>query len=129
MTRTSFALTISTLMACALATAAAAGDAPVLTGKLGDQTFLMDANKMTLYTFDKDETGKSNCYDQCAVNWPPLTAAAGTDLPKNYSLIQRDDGTMQVAYKGQPLYLWIKDKQPGDMTGDGVKGVWHTARP
>ena len=70
MTRTSFALTISTLKACALATAAA-GDAPVLTGKLGDQTFLMDANKMTLYTFDKDETGKSNCYDQYAVNWPP----------------------------------------------------------
>ncbi|MDX1743471.1 MAG: hypothetical protein R3186_07750 [Ruegeria sp.] len=44
-------------------------------------------------------------------------------------MIQRDDGTMQVAYKGQPLYLWIKHKQPRDMTGDGVKGVWHLARP
>ncbi len=129
MIRTSIALTASAFMAGVFATVAVAGDAPVATGQVADQTFLMDANKMTLYTFDKDEAGKSNCYDQCAVNWPPLTAAAGTDLPRNYSLIQRDDGTMQVAYKGQPLYLWIKDKQPGDMTGDGVKGVWHTARP
>jgi predicted lipoprotein with Yx(FWY)xxD motif len=36
-----------------------------------------DHNGMTLYIFDKDEAGKSNCYDQCAVNWPPLMAEAG----------------------------------------------------
>ncbi|MGN6305865.1 MAG: hypothetical protein ACTHNH_13670, partial [Mesorhizobium sp.] len=30
-----------------------------------------DANGMTLYTYDKDEAGKSNCYDKCATNWPP----------------------------------------------------------
>ncbi|MEQ3670419.1 hypothetical protein [Pseudophaeobacter sp.] len=51
------------------------------------------------------------------------------DLPKGYSVIDRKDGSAQIAYKGQPLYLWFKDMNPGDMTGDGVKGVWHTARP
>ena len=35
-----------------------------------------DDKGMTLYIFDKDEPNKSNCYDQCAVNWPPLMAAA-----------------------------------------------------
>jgi predicted lipoprotein with Yx(FWY)xxD motif len=103
--------------------------AVVMTGQVGDEVFLMDANKMTLYTFDDDSTGMSTCYETCAVNWPPLVAPAGTDLPRGYSLIERDDGTMQVAYQGQPLYLWINDTSPGEMTGDGVGGVWHIARP
>lgn len=37
----------------------------------------------------------------------------------------RTDGTMQWAYEGKPLYLWTKDTKPGDVTGDGVGGVWH----
>lgn len=100
-----------------------------VTGKLNGETFLMDAHQMTLYTFDKDEMGVSNCYDDCATKWPPLMGEAGMDLAKGYSLIERKDGGVQVAYKGQPLYLWFKDENPGDMTGDGVKGVWHIARP
>jgi predicted lipoprotein with Yx(FWY)xxD motif len=47
----------------------------------------------------------------------------------DWSLIKRDDGSMQWAYKGKPLYLWIKDGKPGERTGDGFKGVWHIARP
>jgi predicted lipoprotein with Yx(FWY)xxD motif len=71
----------------------------------------------------------ANVNDDCATKWPPLIAEAGMDLPKGYSLIERKDGGLQVAYKGKPLYLWFKDENPGDMTGDGVKGVWHIARP
>ena len=37
---------------------------------------LTDAKGMTLYTYDKDEAGKTSCYDKCAVNWPPFAAAA-----------------------------------------------------
>ena len=103
--------------------------APAVTGNFDGETFLMDSQKMTLYTFDKDKKGVSNCYGDCAVKWPPLMGDAGMDMANGYSLIDRKDGSAQVAYKGQPLYLWFKDKKPGDMTGDGVKGVWHTARP
>jgi predicted lipoprotein with Yx(FWY)xxD motif len=53
----------------------------VMTGQAGDEVFLMDSNKMTLYTFDNDSEGMSTCYDSCAENWPPLTAPEGTDLP------------------------------------------------
>ncbi|WP_428647065.1 COG4315 family predicted lipoprotein [Roseibium sp.] len=88
---------------------------------------LTDAKGMTLYTFDKDTAGMSNCYDACATNWPPLVAADGAAAEGDYTLVTRKDGTMQWAYGGKPLYLWIKDKAPGDMTGDGVKGVWHVA--
>ena len=45
----------------------------------------------------------------------------------DFTLVERKDGTKQWAYKGQPLYLWVNDKALGDMTGDGVGGVWHIA--
>ena len=85
----------------------------------------VDEKGMTLYTFDKDETGKSNCYDDCAVNWPPLSAAEGATPEGEWTVIERTDGTSQWAYEGKPVYLWIKDMKPGDTTGDGVGGVWH----
>lgn len=88
---------------------------------------MTDANGMTLYTFDKDEAGKSNCYDTCATNWPPVKADAGAQPDGDYTVVERTDGTAQWAYKGKPLYLWVKDTKPGDMTGDGVNDVWHTA--
>lgn len=125
-------LTLASVLLVATSVAASAtehGSAPAVTGEFNGETFLMDAKKMTLYTFDKDGMGMSNCYDECAANWPPLMGEAGMELPEGYSLIERKDGGMQVAYKGQPLYLWIKDEKPGDMMGDGVKGVWRTARP
>lgn len=87
------------------------------------------ANGMTLYTFDNDSAGTSNCYDSCAVNWPPYVAAAGAQSPGNgLSIIDRRDGTRQWAKDGAPLYFWVGDTAPGETTGDGVGGVWHIAR-
>jgi len=90
---------------------------------------LVDAKGMTLYTFDRDAAGKSNCNGQCAQNWPPLMAAANATAPGDWSVITRDDGSKQWAYKGKPLYLWVKDTKPGEVTGDGVNNVWHVAKP
>ncbi|HEX7007816.1 MAG TPA: hypothetical protein VF274_11785 [Alphaproteobacteria bacterium] len=90
---------------------------------------LTDRNGMTLYTFDKDPAGKSVCNGQCAVNWPPLLASNQAQASGDFSIITRDDGKKQWAYKGKPLYLWIKDTKPGDTTGDKVNNVWATARP
>jgi len=42
--------------------------------------------------------------------------------------VTRDDGSKQWAYKGKPVYLWVKDKKPGDKTGDGVREVWHVIK-
>ena len=93
------------------------------------QIYIMYETHMALYTFENDEIGKSNCYGACAQTWPPALLPAGTPLGENYSLIQRSDGTMQAAFKGQPLYLYIKDKKIGDINGDGVGNVWFLARP
>lgn len=94
---------------------------------IGGQMVLTDANGMTLYIFDKDEPGVTNCYDQCAINWPPLIADASATPEGEFTLVDRTDGTKMWAYKGWPLYYWKDDVNPGDITGDGVGGVWHLA--
>ncbi|WP_137886504.1 hypothetical protein [Pseudomonas sp. 2FE] len=90
---------------------------------------LVDSQGMTLYTYDKDTANKSNCYDQCATNWPPLMAAAGAKDDDDWSVVKRDDGTLQWAYYGKPLYTFVQDKKSGEMVGDGKGGVWHVAKP
>ena len=92
---------------------------------------LVGANGMTLYTFDKDTagSGKSVCNGPCATNWPPLMAADADAASGDWSVVTRDDGKKQWALKGKPLYFWAKDGKPGDKTGDGVSGVWHSAKP
>ncbi|ARP77862.1 COG4315 family predicted lipoprotein [Bordetella genomosp. 6] len=90
---------------------------------------LVDAKGMTLYTFDKDAGGKSVCNDQCAKNWPPLMAAGDAKAQGDWSVVKRDDGSSQWAYKGKPVYLFAADAKPGDMTGDNKNNVWHVIKP
>jgi predicted lipoprotein with Yx(FWY)xxD motif len=92
---------------------------------------LVGPNGLTLYTLSRDTagSGKSTCNGSCIVNWPALEAPANAKPLGDYSVIVRDDGKKQWAYKGAPLYYWSKDVKAGDRTGDGVAGVWKIARP
>jgi predicted lipoprotein with Yx(FWY)xxD motif len=58
-----------------------------------------------------------------------MPAEASSKNEGKFTVIKRNDGTYQWAHMGQPLYTWIKDKKPGDTTGDGVRGIWHLAKP
>jgi predicted lipoprotein with Yx(FWY)xxD motif len=91
---------------------------------------LVNSTGMTLYTFDKDPagSGKSVCIDKCAAIWPPLKATAEDKPRGDYTIITRNDGSRQWAYKGKPLHLWIKDRKPGDETGDGFNKLWHVVK-
>jgi predicted lipoprotein with Yx(FWY)xxD motif len=89
---------------------------------------MVDAKGMTLYTFDKDSGGKSMCNGPCATNWPPLMAGADAKASGDMTIITRDDGSKQWAYKGKPLYTFAKDTKAGDMMGNGVNNVWHVVK-
>jgi predicted lipoprotein with Yx(FWY)xxD motif len=124
----SFLLAIAAITT--VATMAFSQMAPTKTGDSTKGKVLTDDKGMTLYVFDKDSGGKSACNGPCTGNWPPLTAAAGAMAMGDYSVITREDGSKQWAYKGHPLYTWKDDKKPGDITGDGrLNGAWHIAQP
>jgi len=101
---------------------------PGTTRQTGLGEVFTDANGMTLYTYDKDTTGKSNCTGLCAVFWPPVIAADTAKPTGGFTTITRGDGTKQWAYLKKPLYGYVSDAKPGDTIGDGVDGVWHVAK-
>jgi predicted lipoprotein with Yx(FWY)xxD motif len=87
---------------------------------------LVAPSGMTLYTFDKDvDAGKSSCNGPCATLWPPLMATSTDKASGAYSTIKRDDGSMQWAYKGKPVYTYKQDMKAGDRAGDNFKDNWH----
>ncbi|MEZ4503486.1 MAG: hypothetical protein R3C39_12740 [Dehalococcoidia bacterium] len=97
--------------------------------------YLVGPTGMTLYTFANDEAGVSNCAGACAENWPPLVLPEGQDptavdaASGELGVVEREDGTRQVTYGGQPLYYWVNDAVPGDTTGHEVNDVWFVATP
>jgi predicted lipoprotein with Yx(FWY)xxD motif len=121
-------LHLRVLLAAAAFSLAAHGQTSPATVKDG---VLTNAAGMTLYTFSCDpvDGGKSLCNGGCAKSWPPLTAADGAKDVGGYTVITRDDGMRQWAFNGRPLYTWVRDRAPGDRTGDGVNGMWSVARP
>jgi predicted lipoprotein with Yx(FWY)xxD motif len=109
------------------------GKVTMIPGSSSDQqeqvTVYATDKGMTLYTFDKDTTpGKSACTgDECAKAWPAAAAPADAKPVDDWTVITRDDGSKQWAFKGKPLYTFVKDQKMGDGTGDGVANVWHMA--
>jgi predicted lipoprotein with Yx(FWY)xxD motif len=89
---------------------------------------LVNANGMTLYTYDEDASGKSNCNGECAEYWPPAAATASDKPVGDLTIIKRDDGSMQWADDGKPLYTFKSDMKPGDTLGDKKKDVWHVVK-
>lgn len=99
--------------------------------------YLVDGEGMSLYLFEPDKQGESTCYDACANAWPPLVSSAapkaqGKADPVLLGTFERKGGTQQVTYNGWPLYYFVKDKQPGDITGQDVEGFggeWYLVAP
>jgi predicted lipoprotein with Yx(FWY)xxD motif len=115
------------------ATTAASGGAASTSGtvsiaetSLGE--ILVDSNGMTLYMFVPDNKGPSTCVDQCLAAWPalegPVTAGDGVDASK-LGVAARPDGTQQATYGGWPLYTFIQDAAPGDVTGQDSGEKWY----
>ncbi|OGN93803.1 MAG: hypothetical protein A2Z71_11645 [Chloroflexi bacterium RBG_13_50_21] len=96
--------------------------------------YLVDGKGMALYIFTKDERDKSNCTGDCLVKWPPLltqgnpSVGAGVDASQVGVAILAD-GSKIITYDHKPLYYWIDDVKPGDITGQGVGGVWYVISP
>lgn len=92
---------------------------------------LVSMNNMTVYTFEGDQagSGRSSCYGECAINWPPLLVDQNATSYGDYSIITRDDAKKQFAYKGRPLYYYRLDNKPDEMNGNNLaNGAWRVVR-
>lgn len=95
--------------------------------------YLTDDYGRALYYFDKDKPQTSVCEGTCLANWPGYTAAGGS-VPSSISqtdfgTITRPDGSKQAAFKGYPLYYFIKDEAHGDLKGQRINNVWFVLDP
>lgn len=102
--------------------------------KLG--TILAYGHKeLTVYLFEADHGAKSSCAGACASVWPPVTGkpkADGGALQGDLGTVRRADGTLQVTYKGHPLYRFAKDGDDHDAYGQGLKSFgapWYALAP
>jgi predicted lipoprotein with Yx(FWY)xxD motif len=98
-------------------------------------TYLVNDTGFTLYYFANDAPGNgtSTCYGECVRLWP-LFYAENIVVPEglnetDFTAVEREDGSMQTAYKGWPLYFYYLDMKEGDVIGQGVRDVWFVINP
>jgi predicted lipoprotein with Yx(FWY)xxD motif len=92
-------------------------------------TILVDSQGLTLYHLGGEVNGKFICTSSsCTGVWHPLIAPSSGTPSGVGSLgsVKRPDGTVQVTYKGTPLYTFTGDQQAGETKGQGIKdvGTW-----
>ena len=103
---------------------------PVTLAKTKKGTALADSRGMTLYYFDRDDSGnKSNCDGKCTERWTPLAAPADAQASGDFTVSVRNDGSKMWAYRYRPLYTSRQDTAPGDTNGSDPSNLWHVARP
>jgi len=111
-------------------TNATATPPPVAMRNTETGTVLTDAKGMSFYVYSRDGADKSNCNGSCAQQWIPVPATADARTgAQNWSVVARDDGARQWAYKSRPLYSWVGDQKPGDTFGQHQNGDWSVATP
>jgi len=115
------------------APAAAAADLKVADSKAGQ--IVVDGKGMSVYYYTKDvkDSGTSTCTGGCLDAWPPVLATADTPtvdgVTGTVGTIATPDGKKQLTINGMPVYLYAKDLAAGDVTGQGVGGVWYLVAP
>ena len=114
---------------------ASASNAALKTASTSLGKVVVDSGGRTVYVFDKDTAGSgtSACTAACLAKWSPVQATSGkptgTGVTGQLGTIKRDDGTEQVTLAGMPLYLYSGDAKAGDVTGQGVLGIWWVVGP
>ena len=107
--------------------------------KLRDSQFgpvIFNGRDQAAYLFTRDRGGKSRCYGECAVAWPPFYARgkprAGRGVKKSLlGTVARRSGRRQVTYAGQPLYFYAHDPKGEVLCNDIAEfgGTWFAVTP
>jgi predicted lipoprotein with Yx(FWY)xxD motif len=101
---------------------------------------LVDSKGDALYSPEQETNGMILCKGSCTSIWVPLTLSGSAkptgagDVNTMLGTIHRPDGSMQVTFRGKPLYTFVQDSSPGMVTGNGFHDqfggqqfTWHVA--
>jgi predicted lipoprotein with Yx(FWY)xxD motif len=101
---------------------------------------LVDSKGDALYSPDQEANGMILCKGSCTSIWVPVTVSAGAkptgagDVNTMLGTVHRPDGSVQVTFRGKPLYSFVEDPSPGQVTGNGFHDqfggqqfTWHVA--
>jgi predicted lipoprotein with Yx(FWY)xxD motif len=98
---------------------------------------LFDGNGRALYLFTRERGSTGRCYGACAKAWPPFFARR-SPAPRRgvdaglIGTTRRRDGRRQATYRGHPLYYYVGDRRPGQVTCQDVSefgGTWLVVSP
>ena len=110
-------------------TSPAAGTPAPVAAASSPAGFMVDSRGMAVYTYDRDQPGRSACTGRCAQDFRPVVAPPNAPHSQEWTTVNRRDGVEQWAYEGRPLYTSVRDQQPGEINGDGMdNGRWHVVR-
>ncbi len=95
---------------------------------------VVDAEGLTVYYYDADTAGSgvSTCSGDCLVAWPAVHGEADVTvegITAEVGSITGTDGEPQLTLNGMPLYYYVTDTAPGDVTGQAKGGVWWVVAP
>lgn len=132
------ALLVLAAGAAGLGSASSQARTTLASGKSSYGTILFDGKGDALYAFTRDKRGgASRCYGDCAAAWPvyytKTTLRAGKGVKQALiGKVRRSDGRLQVTYNGWPLYYYVGDRRPGQVSCQNVDefgGTWLVVRP
>jgi predicted lipoprotein with Yx(FWY)xxD motif len=101
----------------------------------GIGTLLVDSERRTLYVTTEDGPEQSQCTDECTDTWIPYVVETDDPIVATnvdgslVSTFEREDGSLQVAMDGHPLYRYAGDEEPTDTNGQEVGGIWFIIGP
>ncbi len=92
---------------------------PVRSGRM-----LALSTGFSVYSYDKDTATKSNCTGACLRDWTPVLAAETAIAKGDWTIIQREPGIKQWAFRKKPLYTRVADDSARSLEGSDEPG-WH----
>jgi predicted lipoprotein with Yx(FWY)xxD motif len=103
------------------------GDTALSEDEPGKYVYKSFPTLFRLFVNDKESDGKSICNGGCASAWPPLRVSPSEKSPVgDWTIITRDDGSRQWAYKGKPVYTRFHDIDPDPSS---ASEGWHLLVP
>jgi predicted lipoprotein with Yx(FWY)xxD motif len=98
---------------------------------------VVDSGGFTVYMLTADSSGRSTCSSVCLSSWPPVAgpssgASSSPDITAKVGEAATTTGNTMLTVGGWPVYRYVQDTAPGDVTGEGITsfgGTWYAIGP